>query len=231
MGEEYSKELIERMVKNERLLIEIKTGVDSLICSAYSPSINEYVNNEDSLICPSYSQSVNDYFYKLEKFFQFHEDDRKKPAPPFIPDDQKKDISQIPNPLSEIRNKMHLYQAEEIEIKRMKTEEDRLRQAGIIEPAYLMTRLEKENRRLYKALCKAIADDLVEVTDNKRLNFMCSKGSAAHFFKEGGFTKCKILSEYIMINDKETTVSSLESAIKNEPPEDWEHIRKTYYPS
>jgi hypothetical protein len=230
MGEEYSKELIERMVMNERLLIEIKTGVDSLICSAYSPSINEYVNNEDSLICPSYSPSVNDYFYKLEKFFQFYEDDRKKPAPPFIPDDQKKDISQIPNPFSELRNKMHLYQAEEIEIERLKAEEDRLRRAGIIEPAYLMTLLQKEKPRLYKALCKAIADGLVKVIDNKWLNFICSKGSTAYFFKEGGFKDCKTLSNYIKINGEEIKESTLRYNMDNDSPKKWDSIKEKYYP-
>jgi hypothetical protein len=205
-----SKEIRERITKNDILLKEIITGVDKIIVSDYSLSVNDYFNN-------------------IEKFFQFYEDDRKKPAPPFIPDDQKKYISQIPNPFSELRNKMHLFQAEEKEIERLKGEEDRLRQAGIIEPAYLMTRLEKENPRLYKALCKAIADGLVKVTDDKRLNFICKIGSMAHFFKEGGFKDCKILSEYIKINGEETKVKQLRSAMDNEPPKNWDLIKEKYY--
>ena len=208
----YSAELTEKMIDNERLSGEIIKEVYPYHCPA---------DEEEHL-------DFNYYVVVIERLYQTYEEAQKQPVPTSGNKEIMKKPQQIKNPFLELRNKIKKYRDNESVIEQM-IKEETVKKTEIREPIYIMARLKNEATLAYKALCKAIDNGLVELTDKKLLNFKCSKGCVGLFFKRGFFTDYKSLAPYILINGEEITNTTLKDGTKNAPPKDWQKIEEIYF--
>jgi hypothetical protein len=89
--------------------------------------------------------------------------------------------------------------------------------------------LREDSPGTYKAIMKLIESKRVEITQDTKLNFQCfNKGTVAHIFKEGGYTEWNRVTQYILI-DGQIITGSLKTLAGNEPPKEFEKVKKEIY--
>jgi len=88
--------------------------------------------------------------------------------------------------------------------------------------------LKDESPPTYDAMRKAIAIRLV-VYENGIFNFKCAKGCVGLFFHTAGFTRHKMISNYIMICGEKPGKSTLKNGVKNAAPFEWENLEQQLF--
>jgi len=89
--------------------------------------------------------------------------------------------------------------------------------------------IKKDSPGTYKAIIKLIELNRVQITQDGKLNFISmKKGTVAHIFKEGGFTEWNRVIQFTLIDGSDET-GSLKTLAANDPPKEYENIKKDIY--
>lgn len=89
--------------------------------------------------------------------------------------------------------------------------------------------LHEDSPGTYKAIIKLIELNRVQITQDNKLNFISmKKGTVAHIYKEGGYTEWYRVMQFTLIDGKEDT-GSLKTLAANDPPIEYEKIKKDIY--
>jgi len=89
--------------------------------------------------------------------------------------------------------------------------------------------LREDSPGTYKAIIKLIELNRVQITQDNKLNFISmKKGTVAHIFKEGGFTEWNRVIQFTLI-DGQIITGSLKTLAGNEPPKEFEKVKKEIY--
>lgn len=97
-------------------------------------------------------------------------------------------------------------------------------------PFFIML-IKHDSPGTYEALQRGLRSGMVTFSQDGKIDFKCiSKGSLAHIFKTGGYTEWGRVSDYVTLDGQEIT-GTLKTLAGNEPPKDFEQIKKELYPN